>query len=228
MRIALLLLVALAAAPTSAAERRLYLASFSRLRVEGPIRVAVTTGRPPAGHVTADPRQLDAVEVRQDGETVTVRPADAAQSQAAGAAPIAVTLVTPSLVAASVIGAGEVTVTAMKGAKIDLSVAGAGAITVAAADGADVDATSIGDGRLTLAGHATRARLIVNGVGAIKAAALQAAELTVRLDGPGTIDARAGLTASVSNTGLGQVTVAGNPKCTVRGAGISCGSGLAR
>ena len=72
MRFPLLLLIGVAAA-APAAERKLFISTFDRLRVDGPFRVVVTAGHSPMGTISGDPRQLDGVEVRQEGGTVIVR-----------------------------------------------------------------------------------------------------------------------------------------------------------
>lgn len=228
MRLTVLLLLALAAA-APAAERRPFVSSFERLRVEGPFKVAVTTGASPGARVSGDARALDGVEVRQDGATVVVRRAAdrwGEQGQAAPGAPATITLSTPTLTSASVIGAGAVAVNAMKGTRIDVSVTGTGTLAVARVDGAQVNAQSIGNGQITLGGRAAKARLLVNGAGSIHADTLDAGEVTVRLDGPGEATARASYAADVVNTGLGHVAISGTPKCQVKadaGGPVTCG-----
>ena len=229
---ALLLLTLSAAAP--AAERKLFLSSFDRVRVEGPFRVTVAAGRTPGGTVSGDGDQLDGLEVRQEGSTLAIRrPLQRWRAQAAAevAQPITVALTTPALSAINVIGAGEVTASAGKASRLDLSVAGTGAIAATGIDAAEVNATSIGNGRITLAGRAARAKLVANGAGAIQAEELDASEVTVLLDGPGEATARARYTANVTNTGLGHVVILGSPKCAVKAAAggpVSCGSDLVR
>lgn len=231
MRRASLLLAAVAAA-APAAERRVQVGSFERLRVEGPFAVTVATGRSPSATVSGDARRLERVEVRLNGNVLVVRAAPGADRDERGnTAPLAVTLATPALVGASVLGGGAVTVTAphsgIRAQRLDLSVAGAGEIVLAGAQAEQVSATVIGNGRIALAGRAGVARFVVNGAGKIEADKLDAGELTVRVDGPGATAARARYTATVTNTGLGQVTVAGTPKCTVRGGGggpVTCGA----
>lgn len=228
----LTLLLVVVAAPAPAAERKLFVSSFDRLRVEGPFQVVVTVGRSPAGRVAGDPRRLDGVEVRQEGGSVVVRAIDRRDDSARGAAkgpatgPVVVTLATPALAAVAVVGAGAVTVAGLKAARADLSVAGPGTIAVTGADAADLNATTVGTGRINVSGRAMRARLVVNGAGAIQADALDARALTVRLDGPGEVAARARYTADVTNTGLGRVVVAGSAKCVVNavtGGSVVCG-----
>lgn len=228
MRWPVLLLIGLGAA-APAADRKPLVSSFDRLRVEGPFRVTVTTGRSPGAAIAGDPRAAELVEVRQEGATVTVRRAPVAEEDARGLPrePIAVALTTPALASATLVGAGAITVTGLKASRTDLSVAGTGTIAVTEADGAELNAMVIGAGRIGVAGRAGRARLIVNGAGTIDAGALDAGELAVRLDGPGEVSGRARFTATISATGLGRVTVAGAAKCVISsGAGgpVRCGS----
>lgn len=230
MRYLVLLLLALAAA-APAAERKLFVSTFDRLRVDGPFQVVVVTGGSPRGSIAGDPRQLDGVDVRQEGRTVHVRRSVGKwqeQPRAAPTQPVVVTLATPSLAAAYLIGPGAIGVTGMKGARIDLSVAGTGGIAVTGADAAELNATTIGNGRITVAGRAGKARLLVNGAGGVQADRLETDELTVRLDGPGEVAARARYTADLTNTGLGRIAVGGAAKCTVKAAAggpVTCGAG---
>jgi hypothetical protein len=223
---ALLALVGVAGA-TSAAERRVQITSFERIRVEGPFQVTIATGRSPTAVVSGDARRLDGVEVRVDGRTLVLRARLEGRSDAREAqAPIAVTLGTPTLAAASLLGGGALAVTGGRTQRLDLSIAGAGAIAWTGADADQVNATVIGNGQITLGGRAGRARLMVNGAGKVDADTLSVGDLTVLVDGPGEALARARFTATVTNTGLGRVAVAGSPKCTVRNAAggpVSCG-----
>ena len=229
-----LLLLAVIAAPAFADERKPFVSSFDRVRIEGPFAVTIATGRSPAARVTGDANALDTVEVRQNGGTVVIRRrADGWQErgQVAQTQPIAVTLATPTLQSVSVVGAGAAAVTAMTGATIELSVAGTGSIAVAAAQGGQLRATTIGSGRIDVAGRADKVALIVNGAGTIHADQLDAGDLTIRLDGPGETTARARYTAGITSTGLGRVAVAGTPKCQVRadaGGPVTCGAGAVR
>lgn len=223
-----LLLTLPAAVP--AAERKLFISSFERVRVEGPYQVTVAAGRSPGGTISGEAAQLDGVEVRQDGMTLVVRPSIARweeQPHTLATKPVAIGLATPSLSGVSVIGASKVSATGMKGKRIDLSVAGTGAIDAAVASADEVNATTVGNGQITASGRTAKARLIVNGAGVIHADALDAGEVLVRVDGPGEATGRARFTANVANTGLGRVAITGSPKCTVlatAGGPVACGA----
>lgn len=219
--------ILLLVAPAAAAERKLSISSFERVRVEGAFQVGVTTGRSPSAVVSGDADALERIEVRLDGTTLVVRNRQEKWTGRAPGSPLTVTLGTPVLVAAHVIGGGALTVTGARAQRLDLSVAGAGGIAVTGVDAEQANATVIGNGRIAVAGRAVRARLLLNGAGKIEADGLLASELTVRVDGPGELTARARYTANVTNSGLGRVTVAGAPKCVVRsGAGgpVVCGA----
>ena len=228
--IRVLLLLALVATPVTAAERRVAIGSFDRVRVDGPFDVHIVAGRSPGGTIAGEASAIEAVELHVDGSTLVIQRGTggwAEQHRAAPTTPIVVTLGTTQLTAALVIAGGKLSVTKMRGDRIDLSVTGTGSIAVGEASGDALAATVIGAGTVTVAGRVGKARLVTNGTGAIDAGALDAGDLFVRLDGPGVTRARARYTASVDNLGLGQVTVLGNPKCTVRAAAggpVTCGT----
>ena len=123
-------------------------------------------------------------------------------------------------------GASKVSAAQLKGASIDLAAMGAATIGAVSVDGDRLAAQQVGDGQITLAGRVGAARLFDGGSGTIDARALDAGDVVVRLDGPGTVRAQARYTAQVTSTGLGSVAVSGRPKCRVvapAGAPVTCG-----
>ena len=229
--IALSLALSLVPTMAGAADRTVGVGSFSRLRVDGAFEVHVKTGGSPAARVSGDRDSIGTVDVRSDGNTLTIRRMAAGtwteQDQAHATRPIVVTLGTPALAGAVVIGNGSVTIDRMDAPRVDLSLTGAGGIVLDAVKAEAVNVQVIGSGAVTLAGRTTAARLMTNGPGTIDAAKLDTNDLVVRLDGLGTTRAQARYTAQVNNTGLGSVTVTGKPKCTVRALGgspVICGA----
>ena len=220
---ALLASALVVATPALAAERRVDLSSFDKLRVEGPFRVIMTTGPSPRGALSGDGAALRQVEAQVMGSTLVVRRAGGGAG--GGDAPVTLTLIAPPLSGVTVIGGAQVTVQAMKGSALNVSVTGTGEVRVGRADGDQLAATLFGPARLTIeGGRVGKARLAANGPASIAAEALEAGDLTVTLDGPGEIAARARYMATVANGGLGKVTVAGTPKCRVTGGGpVRCG-----
>lgn len=226
--LALALLLVPALAP--AAERTVGIGSFDRLRITGPFQVNVATGRAPMASIGGDSRTIGDVELNTNGSTLAIRmrPGVAGASERTGStAPIVVTLATPSLADVAVFGGGRVNVGAMRGDRIEASIAGSGSLVIAATNTAQLNATLVGAGTLAIrGGHAARARLVVNGPGGIDAAAVEVGDLLVRVEGLGETKGRARYTADVTNTGQGSVTIAGTPKCTIRGVSggtVACG-----
>lgn len=228
---AVAVLVALLVLPAQAdaAERRYSVTSFERIRVEGPFEVRLTTNAAPMAQASGDPDALDTLSVSVDGTTLTVRRLIGNGTAAARrAAPLVVTLATPQLRGALVTGGGRLAIAGMKTQRADLAVNGIGALSVEGVATDQLVATIIGTGTMALAGRAQRAQLLTNGSGTIAAPALEVNDLTVRLDGPGRTEALARYTAKVTNTGLGEVKVAGNAACVVQapaGGAVACGDG---
>lgn len=227
----LILLLALVPAMASAAERTVGIGSFSRLRVDGAFDVRVTTGVSPSARITGDRSTIDQIDIHVDGNTLIVRRNMTGtwteQPKVAAKGPLVVTLGTLSLMRAAIVGGGKVVINRMAAPRVDLSVTGAGGIALAAAQGDQVNVQVVGAGSVAVGGKATTVRLMTSGPGTIDADKLDAGDLIVRVDGLGTTTARARYTAQVSSTGLGTITIAGKPKCTVRavaGSPIICGA----
>jgi hypothetical protein len=223
----LLSAIALSAGPASAADRTVGIGSFERLRVDGPFEATVTTGSPSV-RIAGDLDAIQAIDVRLDGTTLTIRRrlGLGGDVQRRSTAPIRLTLSTPSLASAQSVAGARLTIARLRGPKIDLVVSGSGAIAVTAVDGAEISAMLAGAGRIALAGRVGKARLTKNGEGTLDASALDAGELLVAADGIGDLSARARYTAQVSNAGTGQVTIAGTSRCVIRpanGGPVTCG-----
>lgn len=223
-----LLLSAAAAAPAAETTRTVGLGTFERLRVEGPFEVTVATGSPGAT-ITGERAAVDRIAIQADGATLVVRVAPGAGRDASGEGggePVRIALASPALRYVVSQGGARIRLAPLRARRIELVVSGAGAIALAGADADDVNAAVVGAGVMTLAGRTQHARLLVSGPGAIDADALEAGELDVIADGTGETRARARYGARVAYTGVGRVTVAGAPKCTLRpaGANVLCGT----
>jgi hypothetical protein len=229
----LLLLVPLAVIATSAtaAERRYSLTDFDRIRVDGPYQVRLTTGASTRGSASGSQQALDALSIEVQGSTLRIRRNASSwggfPGQKAGA-PAEIVIATRTLRAASVGGSGSLLVDKARGLQLDLTIAGNGRIAVGAVDADNLAVTMIGSGRLSLAGRAKQAKLNVQGAGEVDAASFSAADLQLTAETAGNIALAAGRTARVRSTGAGDVTISGNPACTVdaQGAGtVRCGRG---
>lgn len=216
------------AAPAGAAERGYSVTDFDRIRVDGPYRVTLATGRSPSARATGSPGAIDALSVEVQGRTLIVRRNSAAWGGQPGRADgsVELRLSTPAIRAAALNGAGSLSIDRLRGASIDLSVSGAGLLSVGAIEADRLTAGVIGSGRMTLAGRAAIAQIGVRGTGGIDGAALVVKDAKVGAEGPGDIKLSATDTANVLANGSGSMTVLGNPACTVKASGsaaVVCG-----
>jgi len=211
-----------------AADKTFLVGSFTKVRVNGPFRVTIATGRSPGARASGGLDALNALTLQTDGDTLVVSMGAGNWTTDAGetVTPPAVTLTTPALQSAMINAGAVLSVDAMKGQKVALALNGSGELEVGDITADRLEARIVGTGRMTLAGTAQRAEVIVNGPGSVAAGNLVAGDLVARSDGPGTLDLAARYTVSVTTTGLGAVTVAGSASCTVHayaGGPVRCG-----
>ena len=225
--LALLLLLPVSA---DAEERRVGLGSFDRVRIEGPYRVTIATGGSPGAVLRSD-GSLDGVELHTERGTLMLRRAASAgwgERRTAAGGPVTVALTTPALAGLSAAGGAEVSVTRMAAPRIDVTLGGSGRIAIDTVAGDQLNAQLIGDGQIRFgAGKVGTLRLTASGTGGIDAGSIDAGDAVVHLAGSGAIAARARYTATVSNAGLGMVSVAGQPKCRLVGqptGTVTCGT----
>ncbi|WP_150290362.1 GIN domain-containing protein [Sphingobium estronivorans] len=211
--------------PAGAATRGFTIASFDAIRVDAPVEVIVTTGAGASARAEGDQAALDRLKLDVSGRSLAVTMAKARPGEKSGGRAI-VRLSTGDLGRIVLTGGGSVSVSRMKGLRGDIVLGGNGDISVAAVDLDQLNLFVAGAGRATLAGRAGIANLRVNGPGAVAAEGLKARQAAVANDGPGTTTLTADVTAKVTASGSGDVTVIGKAACSVdnRGTGrISCG-----
>lgn len=224
-RLALLPLLALtAAAPGD--DRSFMVSGFERVRVDGSYDVRIVTGGPFSAVATGDADALRRLNVRVDGGTLVVATGTdgaGARSAPGGAVVVRVSVPTP-VRAALVNGGGRLAIDRMKSQRVELGVNGGGTLRAEGIDSGEVIASLTGAGSLAAGGKSGRATFTAYGTGSVDATALDVNDLTVRTNGSGSGSFAARYTARISAFGLGPVSVAGAPKCTVTGtAPVTCG-----
>lgn len=218
----------LAAAPAAAAEKRFGLTSFERIVVTGDFVVEVVTKSPVSAVASGSADALDRLELKSANGTLTVsdRRFGSDRTRGRSAGPVTIRINAARLSSAAMVGAGSLTIDRLIAADVALTLRGPGSLTVAniAADRLTLAVT--GTGRVQLAGRAKTAETRVTGAGLVDASALAVTDLTANAEGAGDQRYNAVRTASVTARGVGTVSVAGKPACTVRnlGAGtVTCG-----
>ncbi|WP_218036436.1 GIN domain-containing protein [Sphingobium sp. EM0848] len=213
------------AAPAGAATRGFTISSFDAIRIDAPVEVIVTTGAGASARAEGDQAALDRLKLDVSGRSLSVTMAKAQPGEKSGGRAI-LRLSTGDLARIVLTGGGSVSVSRMKGLRGDIVLGGNGDVSVAAVDLDQLNLFVAGAGRATLTGRAGIANLRVNGPGAVAAEGLRARQAAVANDGPGTTTLTADVTAKVTASGSGDVTVVGKAACSVdnRGTGrISCG-----
>lgn len=220
-----LLLTALAfAAPAAAAERTYPITDFDRIRIEGPFRVTLATGKSTAARATGDPRALDAVTVEVQGRTLRIRPNRSAWGGypgAAGPGPVALTLTTRDLRGVQIDGSGSLTIDKVQGLAFDAALSGNGKLAIAAVRADTLRLGLTGGGTLALAGQAKSLKARISGAGSLDAASLTADDAEIAADTSGSIALAATRAVKLTASGAGDVTITGKAACTVERLGAS-------
>ncbi len=228
MRKIMIAVVALAAAPASAADRSFTVTDFDRVEVNGPYKVSLTVGKASSAKAMGSREAVDRIAVEVQGRTLRIRPDASAWGGYPGHAEGAVELVvsTASLSRASVNGSGSLSVDRMRGMKLELLLAGSGSIEIGNVEADVLWLNQLGSGRIKLAGKTKTFRAESHGSGSLDATAMVADDVQIAADSAGPISLIATRSAKVTSTAAGDVEVTGSAACTVtrRGAGnVRCG-----
>lgn len=184
-----LALLACAAVPAAAAERTYSVTDFDRVQVDGPYRVALTTGRSSSARAEGSAEALDRVAIDVQGGILRVRRNRSAWSgyPGEGAGPVTIVLTTRDLRNAAVVGSGTLDIDRARGLRVDLSVSGSGALTVGAVDSDNLVVGLLGGGRIALAGRTRQLKATVQGSGDLAAAELTAQDAQIASDTAGRV-----------------------------------------
>jgi Putative auto-transporter adhesin, head GIN domain len=222
------LLVATAASGAQAAERRLSVTDFDRVRVVGAAQVDIQKGRAVSAFADGSPEALDDLVVEVVDRELIVQPRARVAStwSGNGGPPARVRVTVPRLTSVRVSGSANVTVAEMSAASIAMAVTGTGRLNVksAFADRATLGLT--GSGTLVVSGKVKSLLAGTRGSGRVDAAGLTADDLTLTAATSGELALTATRSASVTSTGSGAVTILGEPACTVSNTGsgaVLCG-----
>ncbi len=228
IRLALLACLALgASAPAAASERNYSVTDFTKVRVDGPYRVTVTTGTSPFAKASGSPAAIDGVSIEVQGQTLVVRtnPSNWGGYPGASPGPVAISVGTHGLTNAWLNGAGSLDVSAVKGQSFDLSLVGSGTMSIARVDVDRLTVAAAGSGAVTLAGRAAETKAVVRGTGSVDGAGLSAKDAIVGAEGSAVVKLTVTGTVKIDTQGTASVEIAGKPACTVRASGSAVVSG---
>lgn len=211
-----------------AVEKRDVSPDTSSVVLEGPIDLILRQGATASLSVSGERRMLGNVEVRQDGDQLTVGIRGMVLRQRK---PLQVTLVLPRLDGLTTLGSGDATVNGFSGEFMSIGMNGSGDVRfngrfkqydlelntngdldVNGGPAIDrVQARLHGSGRITVVGNTREFDAQNKGSGDIFAEHLRAETVVVAQSGSGDSTVQAHRQVRISNSGSGRVSVHGNP-----------------
>lgn len=207
--------------PASAATRNFGITDFTKVRVDGPFKVALVTGVAPFARASGSTTAIDRVAIDVRGDTLVVHSNVSAWSSdpGAGAGPVEISLGTHDLANAWLNGAGSLAIDRVKGLTFGLSAQGSGSARIGDVQVDQLSVNVIGSANAALGGSTKKLTVIVRGISSIDATQLTAADATIGAEGTATIDANIANSATVSASGNATIRLAGRPSCTVKANG---------
>jgi opacity protein-like surface antigen len=226
--LACLALCALAAS-AAAADRVVPVSDFDRVIVEGPFRVRLVVGSASRAVASGTRDGLDRVSVEVRGQTMRIRPSRGIWSARPGAdpGPVTIALATRMLRSARTIGPARLEVEGAAGLNVEFVVEGGGTIRATGVAAENLVLGLTGSGALDIAGTARSLRGQFQGTGNVEATRLAAQDATITANTLGSVALTVNGPAAVTAYGLGDVTIAGRPACTLSGPGagqVRCGA----
>lgn len=213
--------------PAEAGTRNYTVTGFTKVRVEGPYKVTLTTGVPPFAKASGSPAALDRAAIEVRGDTLIVHTSTDAWGGYPGVdpGPVEISIGTHDLSDASLIGSGSISINRVAGLSFGLAVQGAGAAQIDEVAADQLSISLAGTTNAKLAGHTKRLTAFVRGLAALDASKLNSPEVHLLAQGSATIDAVAAQSAEVEASGPAAVRLAGRPSCELHVSGSATVSG---
>lgn len=216
----------LIASPAPAAVRDWKIAGFDKVDLAAAAAVQVHAGGAFAVHADGDADLVNCLDLQVREGTLVIRWLPGREPHNLRNEHLHIFVTMPRVAGAAVTGAGTVDVDGAEGPAFAGRVGGAGTLKVG---GLKVGQTSLdvgGTGTLEAAGGTDKLVVHLNGVGSIKAGGLAARAGLIDMSGTGSVTARVNGPVEVRLSGLGSVSVLGQPKCIVHKSGwgsVHCG-----
>ena len=210
-----------------ATTRNFGIESFTKIRVEGPFKVTLTTGVPPYARAEGSPTSIERVAVEVRGDTLIIRNDPSAWGGYPGESvgPVEIFVGVHDLSSAALTGAGSLAINRVQGLTFSLNVQGSGGATIedVAADQMEVDL--FGSASARLKGKALKLAALARGLSTIEATGLTTPNAHLTADGTATINATITNTALIDAWGPATIHLSGQPTCTLRVSGSTSVSG---
>ncbi|KTF67999.1 head GIN domain-containing protein [Sphingomonas sp. HT-1] len=197
---------------------------FTGVALKSSDDVDVRIGNAFSVQAEGDPKVLDQLDIRLDGDTLQVgRKSGGSSWLGGGDRGAKIHVVLPKLTDAVVAGSGTMRVDRAEGA-FDGAVAGSGDLDIAALSANKASLSIAGSGNITVAGRAESLDVSVAGSGDLHGESLTAKGADISIAGSGNVRANVPGAASIAILGSGDVELRGGAKCDVS----KVGSGAAK
>jgi hypothetical protein len=225
MRIPLLLVAAMAAAPATAATRDFPVRDFYAVDLQSAATVTITTGPNFSVHADGDPEMVRRLTADVRGRTLVLGWLNDG-GEVHGNNNLHVSITMPRVAGAAISGTGTIAIDHADVPQFVGDVGGAGTIRIAELNAPHTSLSMGGTGQIVAAGRTARLDAVVSGVGTLDAMNLAADAGHFDMSGTGHIRARVNGPAEVNLSGMGDVVIGGNPRCDVHKSGlgnVTCG-----
>ena len=214
-------------APASAATRNFGITDFSKVRVDGPFKVSLSTGVAPFASASGSPEALDRVAIDVRGDTLVVHSNASTWGGYPGKdfGPVEISLGTHDLTNAWLNGSGSLLLDRVKGLSFGLSVQGSGGAEIRAVSVDQMNVSLVGTANAKLSGKTGKLTALVRGMSTFNGSGLATHDATIGAEGAATIDANVSGSVSVSASGAATIRFAGQPSCTLKVVGSTSVSG---
>jgi hypothetical protein len=215
------------ASPALAEQRTFSVTDFSKVRVDGPYRVKLTTGVAPFARATGAIAALDGVDIEVQGQTLIIRKNSSSWGGYPGQSPGPVEIVvgTHDLFAVWLNGPGALAIDRAKAQSFDLAIEGSGSVAIGHLQADTFRVGISGTGSSVVGGSAAQVKAIVRGTSTFDGSALTAKDATIGAEGAAVVKLNATNTAKIDTQGTSMVEITGDPACTVRASGSAEVSG---
>jgi len=200
-------------------EKQRALASFTKLRIDGPVDVQLTQASADQATVIADDNIEPLIETAVEADTLTVRlRRDAGFSTRQSPR---VHIAARSLQAISISGSGDLSLESFKGERLSLDISGSGDARLDLLDLRELSVGISGSGDLRAAGRAEQQTWALHGSGDVDARSLAGRTVKATLSGSGDMALGVSEQLDAQLSGSGDLSYAGRPQLrqSVSGSG---------
>jgi hypothetical protein len=221
---------ALVSAPSAAATKTFLIGSFEELVVDGDIAVIVDNDKAPSAKATGEQATLDAIRFESNGRQLRIRLQQyAAQSGKASArSPLLINIGGRGIIRVTANGSASVKMNDLSagGGTAQLRLSGPGSISVGRLESDRINVSLAGSGGISIGGGKARiGQFSLSGPGSIAAAGLALQQASLAQRGSSKTELMVSDRVDITNTGSGEISIAGKATCFVRRQGqarITC------